>query len=274
MALNEGQAREQRKRPVSARGGREAPIRGRIPAQPMPGIPLRNTRWEMFALAYVANRGNATQAYKTVGYSPNGADRAAHKLLRTAEIARRIEELKADAWRRLHMSASETLGRIAMTARVDVRQLFNDDGSFKKISDIDDATAQGIAGIETETRFDMHVDKEGDPVTVPTVVRKVRLRDSTAALKILAEHHGLIGSDAQQAAGALVDALADRMEAARRRALEDEDRARTIEAQDMRITHTASVDITSNSTQLASAPIPGGYQDEAKSRPETDSSEP
>jgi phage terminase small subunit len=225
----------------------------------------------MFCLAYVANKGNATQAYITVGFSPNGADRAAHKLMRSAEVVRRIEELKADAWRRMHMNASETLARIAMTARADVRQLFDSTGQFRPINELDDATAQAVAGIETETRFDMHVDKDGDPVTVPTVVRKVRLRDSTAALKILAEHHGLIGSDAQQAAGALVDALAERMEAARRRAIEAEaDSLRTIDAQDMRITHTATVDITSNYAHSPSSTIPGGYDNAEKSRAETD----
>jgi hypothetical protein len=134
----------------------------------------------------------------------------------------------------MHMSAGETLARIAMTARADIRQLFDSTGQFKPVNELDDSTAQAIAGIETETRFDMHVDKDGDPVTVPTVVRKVRLRDSTAALKLLAEHHGLIGSDAQQAAGAMVDALADRMEAARRRAIEAQEVARreTLEYQD------------------------------------------
>lgn len=164
------------------------------------------------------------------------------------------------------MSAQEVLARLAHIARFDVRKLFDPEtGEAKPIKDLDEATAAALVSFETE----LLLGKDGGNLGIAT--RKVKAADKIAALKVLAEHHGIVGSDAQQAAGALVDALAERMEAARQRAIEqaEADRLRTIEAQDMRITHTAAVDITSNSANSPSSTIPSGYEDAEKSRPET-----
>jgi hypothetical protein len=54
---------------------------------------LRNWRWERFAQE-VAASGDPREAYALVGYKP---DRANHnRLLRRAEVARRIDELELD----------------------------------------------------------------------------------------------------------------------------------------------------------------------------------
>ena len=38
-------------------------------------------KWKIFADEYIRNGGNATQAYISAGYSENGANRSAQKLL-------------------------------------------------------------------------------------------------------------------------------------------------------------------------------------------------
>jgi phage terminase small subunit len=91
---------------------------------------LRNWQWEKFALE-VAAGDNPREAYTVAGYRP---DRANHnRLLRRAEVAHRIDELKrnrADAARAAGMSAPAVLA--ALTAcgieRLDEFFEFNEDG--------------------------------------------------------------------------------------------------------------------------------------------------
>ena len=54
---------------------------------------LKNKRHEIFA-GLVANTGNARQAYISAGYSANGADASASKLLKSTKVAARVAELR------------------------------------------------------------------------------------------------------------------------------------------------------------------------------------
>ena len=54
---------------------------------------LKNKKHEIFA-GLVANTGNARQAYISAGYSPNGADPSASKLLKSTKVAARVAELR------------------------------------------------------------------------------------------------------------------------------------------------------------------------------------
>lgn len=54
---------------------------------------LRNSKHEHFA-HLIAKGGNPRQSYIDAGYSDKGADQSASRLLRNAEIAARVEEIK------------------------------------------------------------------------------------------------------------------------------------------------------------------------------------
>ena len=54
---------------------------------------LTSPKWEKFAQEY-ARFGNITRAYVAAGYSERGADRSGHRLLRNAEVCRRVKELQ------------------------------------------------------------------------------------------------------------------------------------------------------------------------------------
>lgn len=56
---------------------------------------LKNSRHEMFAHA-VAKGSVPGNAYVSAGYSTNGADRNAHRLMKKDEIKSRIDEIKAN----------------------------------------------------------------------------------------------------------------------------------------------------------------------------------
>lgn len=56
---------------------------------------LKNRKHELFA-GFYAKTGNARQAYIDAGYSPNGADASASKLLKTTKVAARIAEIRGN----------------------------------------------------------------------------------------------------------------------------------------------------------------------------------
>ena len=55
-------------------------------------------KWKAFADEYIKNGGNGTQAYISAGYSENGANRSAQKLLSktviTEYIAEKMEQIE------------------------------------------------------------------------------------------------------------------------------------------------------------------------------------
>jgi hypothetical protein len=54
----------------------------------------------------------------------------AYQLLRNPQIRARVEALKQARWKRLQMSGDEALYRVAVTARADVLDLFDDHGQL------------------------------------------------------------------------------------------------------------------------------------------------
>lgn len=171
-----------------------------------------NGRHEEFCLYYISNGQNASKAAASAGFSPKTSKEIGGQLLRDPLIKARLGELLAEKWKKLHMDADEVLARTAMVARADVRQLFNDDGTLKPISEIDETAAAAIAGIEVLEEFD---GKGKDRVKVGET-KKVRLRDPMPALRLLAEHKKLVRTP-DEAANAIFGALADRFKAARER---------------------------------------------------------
>ena len=65
-------------------------------------MPLRNLRHERFAQEYVANGGNASEAYRASGYTPKLAEKKASRLLTDDRVKLRIRYLRKeymDHWR-------------------------------------------------------------------------------------------------------------------------------------------------------------------------------
>jgi phage terminase small subunit len=177
----------------------------------MPG-PLKNQRHEHFAAAYAVSK-NATQAAKEAGYSPKTAHAQGFRLLKYADVQARIQELIGESLQRLHMTRDEVLARVAMIGRADPRRLFAEDGTLKNPAELDDIGAATLAGFEIVEEF------AGDGAERVPVGRtkKVRLRDPIPALRILAEHHKIIGADTAEGLNNLASALAERFNRARER---------------------------------------------------------
>lgn len=169
-------------------------------------------RHEEFCLHYISNGNNATRAAIAAGFAESNAKQTGHRLLHDPLIEKRVRELLTEKHKRLHMNTDEILARIALVARADPRGLYNEDGSLKPVHELDDAAAAAVAGIEVLEEFD---GTGKDRVKVGET-KKVRLRDPMAALRLLAEHKKLVKTP-DEAANAIVNALAEKMKAVRER---------------------------------------------------------
>jgi phage terminase small subunit len=102
-------------------------------------------REEQFCVHYVRLNRNGTQAAIAAGYSENGADVSAVRLLARDRVSKRIAQLTEPLKQKLKLDLEETLHQIAAVATFDRRKLFNPDGTKKLIPELDDATAAAIS---------------------------------------------------------------------------------------------------------------------------------
>lgn len=79
---------------------------------------------ERFCQEYAANGGNATQAYISAGYSPNGAEQSASRLLTNANVNQCIQELR--------QTAAEKLGITQEYLLKNLKDAIDDEGASLK----------------------------------------------------------------------------------------------------------------------------------------------
>lgn len=143
---------------------------------------------DLFAKAFIANRGNATQAAITAGYSAKTAKQAGSRMLTHVDVSAAIAGSRAQASESAQLTVHRTLREVARLAYFDPRKLYHPDGSLKKVTELDDDTAAGLASIEVEqTRVEG--EKEGGDDEI-TVTKKLKLHDKNAALDKAMKHLG------------------------------------------------------------------------------------
>jgi phage terminase small subunit len=122
---------------------------------------------------------NATQAAIRAGYSANGAKVTGSRLLSDANVRAQIDASLKRLTKRNEITVERTLREIARVAYSDVRQLFDVDGNFKPLHELDDDAAAQIAGIELEEHRE---EGDQDAPAQLTVTRKVKRWDKGKAL--------------------------------------------------------------------------------------------
>lgn len=160
---------------------------------------------------YFLELGDARKAGLAAGYAKSTVDQKAARMLAHPKVAAFIKDQLEKRWESFKLSKLEIGGRLGMLARADPRKLFNEDGSYRKVHELDEATAYALRQFETELSFDA----DGAP---PNVVRKVKMADPLPALRTLAQMEQMIGSEAQQQVNIFINMDA-RLDAARKRAL-------------------------------------------------------
>jgi phage terminase small subunit len=170
---------------------------------------LLDKRHEAFAQHYCVH-GHAGKAAAAVGLR---AIRGA-QLLRRPEVVKRIQELNAEQFAHVGVTAETIKGELARVAFASVRDLYDDEGNLLAPHELSDDVAATIAGIDVEVRKEAS-GTYGAPHREYQVV-KVRRVDKMAALGLLARHFKIVGAE-DDGVNALANALADRLNAAKRR---------------------------------------------------------
>lgn len=81
---------------------------------------LKDGRQELFAQGIISGKSQ-TQAYIDAGYSPKGAEVGASKLLRIANVADRVRELKEQAAKRAKLDRATVLDRLDEIAQLGMK---------------------------------------------------------------------------------------------------------------------------------------------------------
>lgn len=152
----------------------------------------------LFALEYLVDL-NATQAAIRAGYSAKTAASQGERLLRNVEIQAEIAKARKAREERTAVSSDRVLLEAARIALFDPRRLFNDDGTTKAITDLDDDTAAAVSGIKVRRI-------SGEENENCSII-EYKVADKNSALEKLFRHHGLYERDNNQKTDPLTSLL-------------------------------------------------------------------
>lgn len=144
---------------------------------------------------------NAARAAREVGYSAKSAKRIGYRLVHQSPLFQTA--LKEDIDERLKRKgyrADATIEGLLRVAHLDLRKLFNPDGTMKKPDEWDDDTTGALAGLEVTELF---VGKGEDRV-MSGYLKKVKTNDRVEALVTLAKIQKLLGPDIQNTANIVI----------------------------------------------------------------------
>lgn len=129
----------------------------------------------------------AADAARRAGYSAHTAEVRSFQLLKMPHIQEAIAEKRKVLAVKAEVSAGRVLQEYCRIAFVDVRKIFNADGSLKPVHEMDDDTAAAVASVEVEQTNSET--KRGVKTAATTV--KTKMLDKIRALDALAKHLGL-----------------------------------------------------------------------------------
>lgn len=128
---------------------------------------------------------NGGQAATRAGYSARTADTIACELLRKPAVLELLRAKQAERAERTKIDADWLLTRLAAQADADVKDLLNDDGSLKPVSEWPSVWRRGlVAGIEVLEEFE----GTGEDRKRIGVLKKVKLTDRMKSLELIGKH--------------------------------------------------------------------------------------
>lgn len=122
---------------------------------------------------------NATQAYIKAGYSANGANTAAARLLANVRIQTAIQERMNERSQRTQVDADYVLHRLHAIDQLDIADILDDTGNVLPVKQWPKVWRQSV------TAADLHEMQTGD---VMTVVRKIKWPDKLKTLELIGKH--------------------------------------------------------------------------------------
>lgn len=138
-------------------------------------------KYEIFCREYLKSN-NATKAAIAAGCPTRGAATTAGRLLKNAEILKRLDELQAPILTKLDFDLERILGELRKIGDIDPRGVFKDDGTFKDPKDWPEALAKCISSIEVKEIKNKFTGE------VIGYTKKVKFWDKVKALELLGKN--------------------------------------------------------------------------------------
>lgn len=141
-----------------------------------------------FVAEYLKNGMNATRAAIAAGYSKDRAEVTGSELVRNRKVSEAIAVKAEKHVAKLDYGVDKTLEFVARMAFFDPKDLFEDDGSLRRIQEMPESARSVIAGLEVSDIWDSG---EGEQKSIIGNLKKVKLSDRRGALDMLMRYHAL-----------------------------------------------------------------------------------
>jgi phage terminase small subunit len=137
--------------------------------------------------AGLSQREAYKQAYNCKNMKDETIDVKASVLANEDKIRVRLGELQNELKNRNMVTAERVMAEYAKLAFFDPRKLFNENGTPKEISELDDDTAAALAGLDVQDVYEGY----GEDRRFIGYVKKYKLSDKRAALDSIAKCLGM-----------------------------------------------------------------------------------
>ena len=141
---------------------------------------------ELFCQSYLIDF-NGARAARDAGYSVESAKEIASQNLTKIHIQARINELRQQMGKAFNVTRERIAQELARIGFLDIRNIFDENGSLKSPENWSDDEAAAIAGLESEQLFEF--DEDGNK-NWTGYLKKVKLSDKRAALDSLSKLMG------------------------------------------------------------------------------------
>ncbi|KVL84170.1 terminase small subunit [Burkholderia stagnalis] len=129
---------------------------------------------------------NGTQAAIRAGYSAKAASQIGSRLLANAKVQAAITAARERLAKKFEITRERVMLEYARLAFADPRSFFREDGTLKRVPELDDDTAAALAGFEVTEEFD----GSGEDRMQVGVTSKVKWSDKRAALDSISKVMG------------------------------------------------------------------------------------
>jgi phage terminase small subunit len=148
-------------------------------------------RVHRFVEAYLSNGNNATRAAVAAGLSAKTATSTGGRMLRSVRVRTLLDVRRADLAKKYELTTENVMRSMAQALHFDPRKLYNEDGSLKRVIDLDDDTAMALQAVEVTEQMASEISGAGEVVPVQVLTKKVKWLDKNTARDQAAKVLGL-----------------------------------------------------------------------------------
>lgn len=167
---------------------------------------IANKKYKFFWEAYAANYDTKTKN-KNVLYVNSC------KLLANDKVALRIKEIEDKIKALEKVTLDEIIIKLSQRVNLDIREMYNDDGTFKNIKELTQEQAMFLVGIDTQEIWSKGA--KGAPSEQIGVVKKVKIESIKDMLDMLIRHYGGYAKD-KEMPQSNIDAMREVIESMRK----------------------------------------------------------